>query len=198
MTRFLRHPSVVGACLLFGLGMTTPALATDDERKGFFIGFGGGFVNTDVSVDPDTQYTYTQGSDFGYAAKLTIGGGISNHFAISGTFVETRAEIDANDHHTYLLGVTGTYWLNAGRPSLYGSLTLGRQAMRADIFENRFEYDNSESATGNAARLAIGYEFPNRMQIEGAYTGVESDGYVRDGADVSVRQLQIIGGWHWY
>jgi len=175
-----------------------PAHAVDGERKGFFIGFGGGFANTDVSVDPDPNYSYDEGGGGGYAAKLTIGGGIDDRFAISGTILETQTRIDGNRHRTYLLGVTGTAWLHPGRPSPYGSLTLGRQAMWADIFDNEFEYSDMESVTGDAARIAIGYEFRNRMQIEAGLTGVEAGGFLRDGADVSTRQLQLIGGWHWY
>lgn len=175
-----------------------PAHATDGERAGFFIGFGGGFVNGNVAVDPDRDNTYSEGDGFGYAAKLTIGGGINDRFAISGTLLHTRFDIDDNEHITHLLGVTGTFWASPRRPSLYGSLTLGRQAMRADIFRNQQEFNDSESATGNAARLAVGFEFRNQMQLEAALTAVEAGGYTRNGADVSVRQLQLIGGWHWY
>jgi len=181
------------APLLYG-----SAHATDGQRRGLLIGFAAGAVDTDISVEPDTRFRYTEDSATGVAAKLTIGGGFTNRLAVSGTLMQTLTTIRGNTHSTHLLGLTGTFWLRPGRGSPYGSITIARQNLRADIFRLREEFGDSESTDGNALRLATGYEFRNGMLLEAAWTGYGTGGYTHDGSDLSLNQLQLMVGWHWY
>jgi len=201
MKIFIRPRSVIGRALAgtaCALLLTAPAHATDGQRRGFLIGFAVGAVDTDISVEPDTRFRYTEGSATGVAAKLTIGGGFTDRLALSGTLMQTLTTIRGNTHTTHLLGLTGTFWLRPGRGSAYGSITIARQNLRADIFRLREEFSDSESTDGNALRLAAGYEFRNGMLLEAAWTGYETGGYTHDGADLSLNQLQLMVGWHWY
>jgi len=178
--------------------LATPAHATDGQRKGFLIGFAAGAIDTDISVEPDNRFRYTQSSATGVGAKLTIGGGFTNRLAVAGTLMQTVTDIQDNDHITHLLGVTGTFWLNPYAGSPYLSLTVARQNLRADLFRLSSERFESESADGTALRLAGGYEFSNGMLIELAWTGYEPGPWITGGADLSLSQLQLLGGWHWY
>lgn len=184
-----------------GIGLSAMTLGTAHAdipgRKGFLIGFAGGLGSTHLDIERDA-FAYQDDGGVGVSVKLMIGGGVTDRVAITGTFIEQRDSIDDSTYNSYLLGVTGTVWLSAGRPSAYGSLTLGRQSLLSDVFDLRDERENRRSATGDAARIAVGYEFANRMHAELGATFVDAAGFERDSGDVRSRQLQLLAGWHWY
>lgn len=197
--RSLNYPYLVAAFLVINLMALAPSVhALDDKRNGFYLAFGGGGQATRLDFDSRlpifTEERYVSGDGYGFALQLSIGGAFGNRFAIAGTHQITRYRVDGDEYHTFLLGVTGIHWFRSSRPSLYIATTLGRQSVRNDSFGGIF----SGSATGNVFRFALGYEFANRLHLEGGLTIGEGSGIDNDGSSLDTLSTQIIASFVWY
>ena len=189
--------------VLAGAALTAiqPASAFDGQRRGFILAFGGGIHITDVDFDFDNiddPSDFPTGDDVGFALQLSIGGAITDHFALSLTHQVFQAEVNNADFNNFFLGATATAWLSPSSPSLYGSVSLGRHRVNTDAFDSGFfGFDDSEN--GNAARVAIGFEFANRFQIEGGIIFAEADdGFQSGDPEVQITSGHVIASYVWY
>ncbi len=187
---------------LLALLASHQAHALDDQRTGFIIAFGGGGQVTNLAFDfdgtDDSEDEYFTGDAYGVALQLSIGGAFTDQFAITGTHQVSRYRVDSEEHFSYLLGVTGTYWVRPTRPSVYLSATAGRLSVQTDAYDTSF-FNFGDSATGYAGRFAVGFEFASRLHLEGGLTiGKSDNGFDRDGPRLESTSAQLIASFVWY
>lgn len=199
----LSRDLLVNVCAIIFVAFITitHAEAFDDKRTGFIIAFGGGgqVTNHDFDFESVTNtQDYATGEDVGLALQLSIGGAFSERFAITGTHQVSRVRVNNEGYTSYLLGITGTHWFRATRPSVYIAGTVGRLSVLTDTYVIDV-FNFGESATGYAGRFAVGYEFASRLHLEGGLTYGKSDnGFDQDGPRLETTSAQVIASFVWY
>jgi len=157
--------SVSLAALLFA---ATPALAFDDQRQGFILGFGSGFhtLKENYSSSGSNDWSRSEG---GLATSFKIGAGITDQVAVyyvrnaswfSAPYFDGVTTRDA----TYTIGISGigaSYFLAPSAPSGYFLAAIGVGDI-AVPFES-----STKSNTGGAFMFGGGYEFMKNLMIEG-------------------------------
>jgi hypothetical protein len=168
--------SVSLAAILFS---ATPALAFDDHRQGFILGFGAGFHTLKENFTSN-GYNVGSRSEGGFATSFKIGGGITDQVALY--FVRNASWFSAPYFNgvttrdaTYAIGLSGigaSYFLAPSAPSGYFLAAIGAGDI-ATPFEN-----NTKPDTGSAFMFGGGYEFTKNLMIEGTLltTHIQSTG----------------------
>lgn len=177
------------------------AQAFDGNRKGFLLGVGVGAHLSSIDVSNVTADFPGDRDDGGITLELSIGGGISDQLALYFSHLLTIGD----DYSTGIFGAGTTFWLRPSGPSLYFEGTVGLGLVISDEHDYNYyndEYDyryTDDTADGPALRLALGYQFENRLQIEGGIMSVwaEDDSRDRD-TDVDVFSGQFIASYLWY
>jgi len=153
--------------LLFILGSVQSAYAFDNNRKGFFVGVGGGIHS--LSVEFNTGFSTESESKTGFASTFKIGGGITDNFVL----YYVRNASWYKDTYTFATGIAGlgaAYYFNHSAPSPYVHGGIGAGDVTAP-----FDSDVVKVETGTGALIGAGYQFSDRLSVEGTYMAVDVD-----------------------
>lgn len=137
---------------LAGMLLCMSVSAFNNEREGFVLGLGIGIANIDYDSGSFSA------SDTGIATSLKIGYGFTNDFSL---YYLRNATFSEEEGYSFAEGITGigvSKYLNPHGASLYflGSLGIG----------DLINLDESETETGSAYLLGLGYEFHNHSSVE--------------------------------
>ena len=181
-------------CLLVivSILLAAPALAFDEHRQGFVLGFGAGLHTIDIDFI-DSGSTIASQSKSGLATSLKIGGGITNQFALY--YVRNASWYSApySDGFTvkditYVIGITGigaSYFFSPSAPSAYLLAATGVGDITAP-FESGVSSD-----TGSAYMFGAGYEFSNHAMFEATLLSTKLDSADISTLSVESSSLQI-------
>jgi hypothetical protein len=157
--------SLALAALFFA---STPALAFDDQRQGFILGFGAGLQTIRENFSGNGYNDVSQ-SEGGLATSFKIGAGVTDQVALyyvrnaswfSAPYFDGYTTRDV----TYTIGISGigiSYFLAPTAPSGYFLAAVGVGDI-AVPFES-----NTGTNTGGAFMFGGGYEFAKNLMIEG-------------------------------
>jgi len=166
--------------LFFILVSTQSAYAFDGNRKGFFLGLGGGIHSTSFESS-----TSDSSSKIGFASSFKIGGGFTDNFVL----YYVRNVSWYNDEYTFALGVAGvgaSYFFNQSASSLYLHGGVGAGDLIAPL-----ELDTIDAETGSGYLLGAGYQFGKRLSVEGTYMAVDVD-------VAEMSSIQLLVNYLWY
>jgi len=168
--------SVSLAAILFS---ATPALAFDEHRQGFILGFGAGFHSTSLDFN-NSGFNSPSQSKNGVATSFKIGAGITDQFALyyvrnASWYSAPFSNNGTTKNALYTIGLSGigaSYFFAPSAPSGYILGAFGAGDLAAPL-------ENVNPDTGSAAMFGGGYEFNNHVMFEATLlkTNIQGSGF---------------------
>jgi len=159
------------------------AYAFDEKRKGFLVSVGAGIHS--VSVEDSFGLSSEEMSKTGLATSFKLGGGLTDNFVL----YYVRNASWYNDSYLYNAGVAGigsAIYFKSSSPSLYLHGGFGVGDLSAPL-----ELTTIEAETGKGFLLGAGYEFGNRVTVEGTYMAGDVD-------VAEISSFQLLVNYQWY
>jgi len=186
--------------LALALGGASTAQAFDGDRSGFLLGFGIGAADTSYELSGPDAATFDPGDGDGVSVDLTIGGGVGEQLAFHlASHGAAHGSVEDDTSSVSLFGFGATYWLRPSGPSVYLSSTIGEAEVNRDVGSADGAASTLVPATGFGVRVAAGYEFSNRLRLEGSVTSLTVDGgFLPEEVEMDAVNSQLSLGYLWY
>ena len=172
------------------------AIAFDQDRSGFLIGFGGGAHSTSSSVSVSSDFVTPNDdvSDRGAAISFKIGGGLNRKTTV---YFLSLINVDSDAAHG-LTGLGGSYYFKASGPTFYlnGGIGFGTVVFPDSIFE-----DDDEGAVGGAALFGVGFSPVQGLHLDlNVMTIQAEDSTTFNGVDIDydITSAQFLIGYTWF
>jgi len=186
-----------GLCRIFALSvfLLLPMLAQafDGNRRGFFLGVGGGLHVSDIDVDLENDF------NFGLATSFRIGAGITDKVLL---YYINKGSWYRRDDVTFGYGLSGlgaSYYFNSGAPAYYLAAGIG-YASFDDLDDEESDFLGGGDGTG--IMLASGVELRRYLHLEAVVVHSRLD--IKDRAVTAVARsydattLQVHAIWAFY
>lgn len=156
--------------ILLLMALTTSIFAFDGNRKGFVLGFGAGYQNSNENltydfwptVDVNTNGLYTHFKiGYGFNENFILYYSRPAHWSTYEDYISKEFKLNG------LTGIGGAYYFNGNgaSPYVFGAIGI------ADSFINPWAYED-----GDAYQIGVGYEFSNQTSVEVAYYSATFNG----------------------